>query len=844
MHKWHSKEKLLEGDQIEAGDSEQTYAKQQLGVTHDETKLLGLHWSKSEDKITVTFPTKLGETTKRGVLQTLASIYDPIGIVSPVTLQGKVFFHELCDAKLSWDQALPDNIARRWKKYTENLPTKMEVARSLCTYREMIDSIELHAFGDASELGTSACVYAVAHQPSGISQGIIAAKSRLAKKDTTIPRLELISSHMAANLLENVKDALANFPVKQTVAWTDSKVALHWIRGEGNYKQYVQNRVKKIRSKDFITWRHIPGEQNPADIGSRGFSASELQESQLWWNGPDWLSNREQWPEDIETAATAESEEEAMKIKETLASTVSEPDSIGELMHRFSYKMVIRITGWILRFKRNCTNREKNYGPLVTEEINAANEIWVKRVQEEVSDDPKFKQHVSQFNLMQDHRGIYVCIGRIQGVYPVYLPMDSKFTEKIVMNAHLTTLHGGVGLTMTRIREHYWIPRLRQLTKKTIRSCFGCKHFQAVALKKPPTASRPAERTIEDRPYQVVGLDFAGSIVYKESEKVCGKAYILLFTCSLTRALCLELLPDQSLELILPTLKRFFARRGRPDKIYSDDFSTFVAASRWLLKKAMRNEKVHDYLSSNNIKWQFNLSRAAWWGGQLERMVGPTKQALFKVVGKTALTWNELIDVLLDVELTRNNRPLSYVGDDVQMPILTPNVMLFGQPNYLPDHDMDDIDDRDLRKRVRLLNTCKMKIWNRWSNECTKGLRERHSLKHHGKTNTLNIGDVMLIKGKEKNRGHWKFGIIQDLIKGRDGIVRGAKLKAGKLTLEQAVQHLYPLELQCDNATVTGTMKLNADAREFRPRHDAAAIATLSMRDQAKEDNQEPLVEW
>ena len=145
----------------------------------------------------------------------------------------------------------------------------MEVARSLCTYREVINSIELHAFGDASELGTSACVHTFVHQSSGITLVIIAAKSRLVKKDTTILRLELVSSHMATNLLENVRDALANLPVKQAFAWTDSKVALHWIRGEGNYKQYVQNRVKKIRSKDFITWRHITGEQNPQTVPFR-----------------------------------------------------------------------------------------------------------------------------------------------------------------------------------------------------------------------------------------------------------------------------------------------------------------------------------------------------------------------------------------------------------------------------------------------------------------------------------------------------------------------------------------------------------------------------------------------
>ena len=108
--------------------------------------------------------------------------------------------------------------------------------RSLCFYREGSHSIELHAFGDASEKGISAAVYAVAQQPSGYSVRIIAARSRSAKKEAAIPRLELVSSHMAANLLENVQDALEGLPVTTTIAWIDSKVALHWIRGEGNYK--------------------------------------------------------------------------------------------------------------------------------------------------------------------------------------------------------------------------------------------------------------------------------------------------------------------------------------------------------------------------------------------------------------------------------------------------------------------------------------------------------------------------------------------------------------------------------------------------------------------------------
>ena len=234
------------------------------------------------------------------------------------------------------------------------------------------------------------------------------------------------------------------------------------------------------------------------------------------------------------------------------------------------------------------------------------------------------------------------------------------------------------------MRESYWIPRLRQLAKRIRSGCWGCKRFRATPLSAPRQADLPTDRTVGDYPFQVIGLDFAGPIAYKKTAKTQGKAYIIIYTCSLTRAVCLELLPDQSHAAFVPSLKRMMARRGRPEKIYSDNFSTFVSASKWL-KDVIRNESVHDYLATNEIKWQFNLSRAPWWGGQFERMVALVKQSMYKVIGKALLSREELEDVLLDVELCVNNRPLSYVEDDVEMPILTPNVMMFGQRFGVPE---------------------------------------------------------------------------------------------------------------------------------------------------------------
>ena len=138
---------------------------------------------------------------------------------------------------------------------------------------------------------------------------------------------------MATNLLENAKTAVGNINIRHQNAWSDSSVALHWIKGNGNYKQFVKNRVTKIRTNTSINWRHIPGEINPADIASRG--SHKLGD--MWWKGPDWLSDVNRWPKDIMTEPTEESENESKFLKEIFAVAFPRDDPFQGILakHRF-----------------------------------------------------------------------------------------------------------------------------------------------------------------------------------------------------------------------------------------------------------------------------------------------------------------------------------------------------------------------------------------------------------------------------------------------------------------------------------------------------------------------------
>ena len=159
-------------------------------------------------------------------------------------------------------------------------------------------------------------------------------------------------------------------------------------------------------------------------------------------------------------------------------------------------------------------------------------------------------------------------------------------------------------------------------------------------------------------------------------------------------------------------------------------------------------------------------------------------------IGNSCLTWSELQDVLLDMEVTLNNRPLGYQEDDIELPTLTPNSLQFVGTTVLPELEPHHEENRDLRKRVRYLKTCKDHMWKRWSTEYLRALREKHHRKHHGKPSTLSVGEVVIIASDERNRGKWPLGIVEELFPGRDGVIRAAKVKTSNGHLEIAVNHL------------------------------------------------------
>ena len=148
-----------------------------------------MNWDKQRDTFRVEIRTESQRLTKRNILKTLASIYDSLGFISPVLLIGKVLFRILCDLRIPWDNEIPQEIENKWVKWVNNLNIKIEIPRSI-SIRKTMTNIDIHHFCDRRINGVSTVAYAVKYQPNKISQSLITYKSRLAKRNLTIPRLD------------------------------------------------------------------------------------------------------------------------------------------------------------------------------------------------------------------------------------------------------------------------------------------------------------------------------------------------------------------------------------------------------------------------------------------------------------------------------------------------------------------------------------------------------------------------------------------------------------------------------------------------------------------------------
>ena len=261
-------------------------------------------------------------------------------------------------------------------------------------------------------------------------QHLLVSKARIAKKDMSIPRLELTAALTLVKLMINTCKALKKFEIKDRYAWVDSTTVLYWLANKGTWSQYIRNRVTKIQEFKNCTWRYVPTSMNPSDLGTRRANPGKLND--LWWNGPDWLGEPTKWPESPEIVQTKESSSELIKPKEKLFLQKGDENQNWQinLITKFSYWKLLRISAYIFRFANNCKNESKRTGPLTTTEIiQFAEKAWV-RIAQLGCDEMK------SLSLKKDDSGVFRYHGRVPDYYPVFIPRQHALAQKIIEHYH------------------------------------------------------------------------------------------------------------------------------------------------------------------------------------------------------------------------------------------------------------------------------------------------------------------------------------------------------------------------------------------------------------------------
>ncbi|XP_061710651.1 uncharacterized protein LOC133520297 [Cydia pomonella] len=374
--------------------------------------------------------------------------------------------------------------------------------------------------------------------------------------------------------------------------------------------------------------------------------------------------------------------------------------------------------------------------------------------------------------------------------FPIILDGRHPVVRLLVNFYHRKAGHANNEMVVNEVRQKYWLLHLRSTVRSVTSKCLFCRIKRAKPMN-PMTGNLPPQRLAHHRrPFTYTGLDYFGPINTKIGRRQ-EKRYVALYTCMTSRAVHLELVHSLSADSAIMSLRRFIARRGAPNTVYSDNGTCFVGADR-ILREFYQNE-VYDFAANRGIKWSFIPAAAPFFGGCWERLIRTVKVALNATLREREPNPEVLVTLLLEAEAIVNSRPLTHVpiGPEDQE-TLTPFHFLIGSSSnqVLPA----TLDDRDLLRRADWRKALRLAdhFWNRWVKEILPTMQPRQIAEN--REHDLTLGDLVIIVDQNLPRGTWPRGRVVATFPGRDGVVRVVDVATSGGILRRPSKKLVRLE--------------------------------------------------
>ncbi|XP_067943262.1 uncharacterized protein [Watersipora subatra] len=785
-------------------ESERVESAQNLNLFKDQLpqeRTLGMEWNVDTDTLRFNSPKIETQMTKRGVLSTIAQIYDPLGLISPIVFRGKRILQKVTAENTSWDQLLTPEVSKEWIGWLKDLTHLDSIAFQRCYKTGDVAAAELHHFSDASEAGYGACSYVrLKHTDSTVTCNLVFSKARVAplKQPTTIPRLELQGAVTASKIASVVRKEL-KMEISKEVFWTDSLITLGYIRNENKrFHTYVTNRVTQIRNiTEVEQWQHVRSKDNPADWASRGCSTKDFVEESTWTKGPDFLH---------EPCIQRYIKENSVNV------TVDDHDKEVRMMKTFSAQTTINLASRYDRYSnmeqlvksiailKGCVRQKAWRQPEISvTDLENAEKFIVSQVQKLAYPKGEKEAGISSLSPFTEE-GILRVGGRATNAsnwshdykHPVIIPKHTHIARLIIAREHDKIQHLGYRSTLCAIREAgYWLVNGPGAVKKHLRDCILCKRLRKTPMKQ-QMGNLPKERLELTAPFTHVGMDVFGPFHVKDY-RTERKRWGLVVTCLYSRAVHIEMLDQMTTDCLILALRNFMAIRGPVRTIICDNGTNFVGMKNEMERQLnLADKKVDDYLQRSRITMKFNPPKASHHGGVTERMIRSIRAVMNGLNVKYRMDSTTLRTVFSEVANVVNNRPLTgTVIEDPDEGIMTPNILLTGK-EQLSAPPPGDFPEEDVYSRKRWIVTQAVTeaFWKAWKTEYLSLITQRQ--RWTAKVKNIKAGDVVLLWDDSVDRNDWKIGRVTNVKPGSDGLVRRAEVTLGNHMLDKKGKPIKP----------------------------------------------------
>ena len=642
------KEELLKMDLPEKSVESSDQELKMLKGTDENLRVLGLGWNPKKDTITYevslnfsskrrgvrTCPNLLESDlpsalpnvlTRRIILEQVMKIYDPLGLISQFTLMPKIYLRETWSRKLGWDDPLPAELCNKWSNFFTALFKLQRLCLERCLRPGNSDGRPwLIILSDGSDLAYGFAAYIRWKLDDGSYWcRLIMAKCRIAPiNKLSTPQMELNAAVLSKRGRKVIEKEM-RFDFERVLQIVDSETVLSMIhKTSTRFKVYEGVRIGEIQAAtggNLTCWAWMSGQHNTADWLTRDRAPEELNNDSHWWNGPPILYRPiEEWGLKFNPK-----KEPLPGEKKVHVVAVSSIEALLIDYERFSN---INKAIWLVARLLNIA-KEKSFNggrtlSISVKQLQEAENFIVKEVQKsfesELTKTDRKGRKGGRFACLkpvQDESGLWVVGQRLKNKNP--MTVDSSLQKLLPYRHHVTRLfmqrghtsgHRGRDATLARFRQLYWVTQGSKLAQSIKSKCQMCKLREAKFLEQ-QMGQLPEARLKPSPAFTHVMIDLFGpySVRGEVQKRTSGKAYGVIFTDLVMRAVHIEAVFGYDTESFLMALSRFISVRGWPEIIYSDPGSQLIGAERELAEtwKSIDRQSLHKSGTENGLTWNF-----------------------------------------------------------------------------------------------------------------------------------------------------------------------------------------------------------------------------------------------